>query len=52
MEAEVREQLLVVLVRSFLIYYGTPLTAAGLLKKKEVDKLEVFLYRESAKLTN
>ena len=51
-DAEVREQLLVVLVRSLLIYHGTPLTAAGLWKKKEVDKLEVFLYRESAKLTN
>ncbi len=51
-DTEVREHLLVVLVRSLLIYHGTPLTAAGLWKKKEVDKLEVFLYRESAKLTN
>ena len=39
-------------MRSLLIYHGTPLTAAGLWKKKEADKLEVFLYRESAKLIN
>ncbi len=51
-DAEVREHLLTALARSLLIYHGTPMVAAGLWKRKEIDKTEIFIYRESAKLTN
>ncbi len=51
-DAEVREHLLTALVRSLLIYHGTPMVAAGLWKRKEIDKIEIFMYREAAKITN
>ncbi len=51
-DAEVREHLLTALVRSLLIYHGTPMVAAGLWKRKEIEKTEIYMYRESAKLTN
>ncbi len=51
-DAEVREHLLTALMKSLLIYHGTPMVAAGLWKRKEIEKTEIFMYRESAKLTN
>jgi hypothetical protein len=42
----IKELLTCVLARSILVYIGTPMVAAGRWKKKDIDRIEVQLYRE------
>jgi hypothetical protein len=41
-----------VLARSILVYIGTPMVAAGLWKKEDIDRLEAQLFREVNSLPN
>ena len=40
------ERLTCCLARSMLIYIGTPLAAAGLWKRKDIDRFEAGIYRK------
>jgi hypothetical protein len=51
-DAQVRELLLTLHLRSLVTYHLIALTADSLLIKKDVDKLEIQLYLEYAKLTS
>ena len=39
-DLEIKETLTCVLARSILVYIGTPMVAAGLWKKEDIDRLE------------
>ena len=45
-EPDVLQQLVCVLARSLLIYIGTPMVTVGLWAKKDIDRIEVGLYRK------
>jgi hypothetical protein len=45
-EPDVVQQLTCCLARSLLIYIGTPMYVAGLLKRKVIDAIEASLYRK------
>ena len=40
------------LARSILVYTSTPMVAAGLWKREDIDRLEAQLFREVNSLTN
>jgi hypothetical protein len=45
-DSDVLERLTCCLARSMLIYIGTPLAAAGLWKRKDIDRFEAGIYRK------
>ena len=45
-EPDVLQQLTCCLARSLLIYIGTPMAAAGLWKRQEIDRFEAGIYRK------
>ena len=40
------------MARSILVYTGTPMVAAGLWKREDIDRIEAQLFREVNGLTN
>ena len=40
------------LARSLLIYLGTPMVAAGMWKRQDIDRIEVSLYRKVLGVSN
>ena len=52
MDVEIKETLTCVLARSILIYIGTPMVAAGLWKREDIDRTEAQLYRSINNLPN
>ena len=48
----IKETLTCVLARSILIYIGTPMVAAGIWKREDIDRTEVQLYRSINNLPN
>ena len=48
----IKETLTCVLARSILVYTGTPMVAAGLWKREDIDRLEAQLFREVNSLPN
>ena len=48
----IKETLTCVLARSILIYIGTPMVAAGLWKREDIDRTEAQLYRAINNLPN
>ena len=51
-DLEIKETLTCVLARSILVYIGTPMVAAGLWKKEDIDRVEAQLFREANSLPN
>ena len=51
-DVAIKETLTCVLARSILIYIGTPMVAAGLWKREDVDRMEAQLYRALNNLPN
>jgi hypothetical protein len=51
-EPDVVQQLTCCLARSMLIYIETPMSVAGLWKRKDIDALEASLYRKILFLPN
>ena len=51
-DLDIKETLTCVLARSILVYTGTPMVAAGLWKKDDIDRLEIQLFREFNGLPN
>ena len=51
-DVDIKETLTCVLARSILIYIGTPLVAAGLWKREDIDRTEAQLYRSMNNLPN
>ena len=45
-DSDVIQQLVCCLSRSMLIYLGTPMVAAGIWKRQDVDRIEASLYRK------
>ena len=45
-DSDVIQQLVCCLSRSMLIYLGTPMVAAGLWKRQDIDRIEASLYRK------
>ena len=45
-DGDVLERLTCCLARSMLIYIGTPMVAAGIWKRKDIDRLEAGYYRK------
>ena len=45
-DSDVIQQLICCLSRSMLIYLGTPMVAAGIWKRQDVDRIEASLYRK------
>ena len=45
-DLDIKETLTCVLARSILVYTGTPMVAAGLWKKEDIDHLEAQLFRD------
>ena len=45
-DGDVLERLTCCLARSMLIYIGTPMAAAGLWKRKDIDRFEAGIYRK------
>ena len=52
MDLDVKETLICVLARSILVYNGTPMVAAGLWKREDIDRMEAQLFREVNGLPN
>ena len=52
MDLDIKETLTCVLARSILVYTGTPLVAAGLWKREDIDRIEAQLFREVNSLPN
>ena len=52
MEIDIKETLTCVLARSILIYIGTPLVAAGICKRDDIDRTEAQLYRSINNVPN
>ena len=51
-DLEIKETLTCVLARSILVYIGTPMVAAGLWKREDIDRWEAQLFREVNSLAN
>ena len=51
-DSDVIQQLVCCLARSMLIYIGTPMVAAGIWKRPEVDRIEASLYRKVLRVGN
>jgi hypothetical protein len=51
-DIEIKETLTCVLARSILIYMGTPMVAAGMWKRDDIDRIEAQLYRSINNLPN
>ena len=51
-DLDIKETLTCVLARSILVYTGTPMVAAGLWKREDIDRLEAQLFREVNGLSN
>ena len=51
-DPDVVQQLTCCLARSMLIYIGTPMAAAGLWKRQDIDRIEASLYRRVLRLGN
>ena len=49
---DIKETLTCVVARSILVYIGTPMVAAGLWKKEDIDRMEAQLFREVNGLPN
>ena len=45
-DSDVIQQLMCCLSRSMLIYLGTPMVAAGIWRRQDVDRIEASLYRK------
>ena len=52
MDVAIKETLACVLARSILIYIGTPMVAAALWKREDIDRTEAQLYRAINNLPN
>ena len=52
MDRDIKETLTCVLARSILVYTGTPMVAAGLWKREDIDRLEAQLFRDVNNLPN
>ena len=51
-DSDVIQQLVCCLSRSMLIYIGTPMVAAGIWKRPEIDRIEASLYRKVLRVGN
>jgi hypothetical protein len=51
-DLDIKETLTCVLARSILVYTGTPMVAAGLWKREDIDRLEAQLFRDVNNLPN
>ena len=51
-DSDVIQQLVCCLSRSMLIYLGTPMVAAGLWKRQDIDRIEASLYRKVLGVSN
>ena len=51
-DSDIKETLTCVLARSILIYIGTPMVAAGLWKREDIDRTEAQLFRQINGLPN
>ena len=51
-DSDVIQQLVCCLSRSMLIYLGTPMVAAGIWKRQDVDRIEASLYRKVLGVSN
>ena len=51
-DLDIKETLTCVLARSILMYIGTPMVAAGLWKREDIDRMEAQLFREVNGLPN
>ena len=51
-DPDVVQQLTCCLVRSMLIYIGTPMVAAGVWKRSDIDRIEASLYRKVMRIGN
>ena len=51
-DIDIKETLTCVLARSILIYIGTPMVAAGIWKRDDIDRTEAQLYRSISNLPN
>ena len=51
-DVAIKETLTCVLDRSILIYIGTPMVAAGLWKREDIERTETQLYRSINNLPN
>ena len=51
-DSAIKETLTCVLARSILVYIGTPMVAAGLWMREDVDRTEVQLFRQINGLPN
>ena len=51
-DLDIKETLTCVLARSILVYTGTPMAAAGLWKREDIDRLKAQVFREVNGLPN
>ena len=51
-DSAIKETLTCVLARSILVYIGTPMVAAGLWKREDIDRTEAHLFRQINGLPN
>ena len=51
-DSDVLQQLTCCLARSLLIYIGTPMAAAGLWKRQDIDRFEASIYRKILEVAN
>ena len=51
-DSAIKETLTCVLARSILVYIGTPMVAAGLWKREDIDRTEAQLFRQINGLPN
>ena len=51
-DSAIKETLTCVLARSILVYIGSPMVAAGLWKREDIDRMEAQLFREVNGLPN
>ena len=51
-DIDVLQQLTCCLARSLLIYIGTPMAAAGLWKRQDIDRFEAGVYRKILGVAN
>ena len=51
-DIDIKETLTCVLARSILIYIGTPMVAAGIWKRDDIDRTEAQLYRSVNNMPN
>ena len=51
-DSAIKETLTCVLARSILVYIGTPMVAAGLWRREDIDRTEAQLFRQINRLPN